>query len=152
MRSFLVAVTALLLATQPVLADSPPKPAKSKYLKTTGAGFLMSAGNGVQYGMNYELRKSLAEPLYIVATFDNPADATVPLRAEVVVQPGARDFQLQSPFITVITHDTKYKVVLELFSDAAHTQLIGTHEQLVLFSVPPAYEAMLEEKMGMQIQ
>lgn len=151
MRCFMAILASWLLIAPLTEAASTPKPTKSDYLVTTGAGFLMSAGEGLKYGMNYELRKDIAQPLYVIALFENPGDMAAPMRAELVVAAGSKDFQLQSPPFKTIRHDTKYEVVLQLYSDSEHTQLLGTHKQMVLFNVPPAYEAMLEDKMGIEI-
>ena len=133
-------------------AASQPKPAKSAYLITTGAGFAMSPEEGVRYGMNYKLRKVLNSPLYVVASFENPEDPSKPLETRITVEAGVMEFMIQSPRLSVISHDTRYSVELLLFKDPDHTQLLGTHRQEVLFSVPPQYEAIIEASYQVRIR
>ena len=151
MRHVLAIVAVYVLAVAPAYAASPPRPTKSEYLVTTSAGFAMSRGEGLRYTMNYELQKASTEPLYVIALFEIPEVATSPLRVELVVEAGTNEFTVQSPPIRVITHDTKYEASLELYADADHTQLLETHKQQLLFSVPPASEASMEEQAGIQI-
>ena len=152
MRHVLAIVAVSVMAVAPTYAVSPPKSTKSEYLVTTSAGFVMSRGEGLRYTMNYELQKASTEPLYVIALFEIPEVATSPLRVELVVEAGTNEFTVQSPPIRVITHDTKYEASLELYADADHTQLLATHKQQLLFSVPPASEASMEEQAGIQIR
>ena len=121
MRQLLAIAGALLVAITSAHGASPPKPTKSEYLVSTGAGFTLTRGEGLNYGMNYELRKQLAAPLFIVATFENPETDAPPLRPELVVDPGTKEFAVQSALIKVITHDKTYEVLLQLYADAEHT-------------------------------
>jgi hypothetical protein len=133
-------------------ATSEPPPAKSKYLVTTAAAFAMVPHQGVFYGMRCELRSPLADPLYIVALFENPEDANSPLRIELVVEAGAKEFMVQSPPLKVLSNNTRYRVELVLYADAALLHRLGTHDQDVLFSVPPQFEAQIEERYGIRIR
>ncbi len=150
-RRFFILVIGALLVTQ-AQAASEPSPSKSKYLLTTAAAFAMVPHQGVFYGMRYELRGPLAEPLYIVALFENPEDANSPLRVELVVEAGAKEFMVQSPPLKVLSNNTRYKVELVLYADAALLHRLGTHDQDVLFSVPPQFEAQIEERYGIRIR
>ena len=151
MRHVLAIVAISVLAVAPTYAVSPPKPTKSEYLVTTSAGFAMSRGEGLRYAMNFEMQKANTEPLYVIAVFEIPEVATKPLRVELVVEAGTNAFTVQSPPIRVITNDTNYEASLELYADADHTRLLETHKQQLLFSVPPASEASIEEQVGIQI-
>jgi hypothetical protein len=102
--------------------------------------------------MNYELQTAPAEPLYVVAVFENPVDAANPLRTELVVEVGAKQFTVQSPAIKVITNGKNYEVLLKLYADKNHTQLLGTHKQSLLFNVPPESKATLEKQLNIQIR
>ena len=129
-----------------------PSLSKSKYLVTTAAAFAMVPHQGVFYGMRCELRSPLSDPLYIVALFENPEDANSPLRVDLVVEAGAKEFMVQSPPLKVLNNNTRYRVELVLYADAALRHRLGAHDQDVLFSVRPQFEAQVEERYAIKIR
>jgi hypothetical protein len=147
-----VGLVSFFLAASLCFATSPPKAAKSKYLLTTGAGFLMSKADGAIYAMNYEVRKSLPSRLFCVAVFDNPEAPETPLRKEFEVAPDATDIQIQSPGIRSIHNNSTHTVRLVLYLDADHTKKLSQHDQEVLFSMPPEILDQLLEKFGLKVQ
>ena len=150
-HSVTIAGLALLLAMSSAYAKS-PKPGKSEYLLTTSAGFLMTEEEGVRYGLRFQWRKRPAAPVCIVAQFENPADRAAPLTVKLTVEPDPAEFNLESPRLTEITHDTRYAVDLYLYRDPDCTQRLGTHRQEVLFSIPPQYEAQFEQRFQIHIR
>jgi hypothetical protein len=147
-----IGLASFLLAASFCFASSPPKAAKSQYLRTTGAGFLLSKVDGAIYAMNYEVRKPLPSRLFCIAEFDNPEAPETPLRKEFEVSPDAADIQIQSPGVHSIQNNTKYKVRLILYLDADHTKKLSQHDQEVLFSMPPEILDQLLEKFGLKVQ
>jgi hypothetical protein len=83
--------------------------------------------------------------------FENPEKDAPPLRANVTVEPGSLEFQIRSPRLTVLTNNRLYTVNLSLYSDGAHTQLLGVHRQQFLFSVPPDLELRIEREYGVRV-
>jgi hypothetical protein len=142
----------LLLATSFCFAASSPKAAKSQYLRTTGAGFLLSKVDGAIYAMNYEVRKPLPSRLFCVAVFDNPEAPESPFRKEFEVSPDATDIKIQSPGIHSIQNNLRYKVRLVLYLDAGHTKKLSQHDQEVLFSMPPEILDQVLEKFSLKVQ
>ncbi len=141
-----------LLTASFCYAASPPKAAKSHYLRTTGAGFLLSKVDGAIYAMSFEVRKPIPSRLFGVAVFDNPEAPETPFRQEFEVLPDATDIQIQSPGIRSIQNDTRYKVRLVLYLDADHTKKLTQHDQEVTFSVPPELFGEVLEKFGLKVQ
>lgn len=148
----IVAVLIVALVTAALAhAASQPRAAKSEYLITTGAGFVMTPEEGVRYGMNFAVRKKSPSTLYLKVLFENPEDAAAPLRTDQVLAPDVTEFIAQSPPLTVVRHDTRYKVEVLIYADEARSQLLGTHRQEVLFSVPPELEAHIEREYSIRI-
>jgi len=79
-----------------MLRASLPKPTKTEYLISTGAGFIMSKEEGAMYAMNYEVRKPFPGPVYCVALFESPIPRDAPLSKEFTVAPEAKDIELRS--------------------------------------------------------
>jgi hypothetical protein len=128
-----------------------PEPQRSEYVISTGAGFAMTPERGVYYGMTFEFRRAFANPIFVVALFENPADSLSPLRVEKTVDAETLDFTIQSPQLKVLKNNKRYIVELSLYQDDAHTQLIGQHRQEVLFSVPREYKPRLEQQFSIRI-
>jgi len=131
---------------------SPPGSSKSEYLVTTAAGFLFEPGGGAYYALSFDLLKSPRGTLYVIVDFENPEDSAKPMTTEVVVQPGKSSFQTRSPSVRAITNNRRYGVSLKLYADAACTQLVGTHHQEVLYSVPKQMRSQVAEQFGLTVK
>lgn len=129
-----------------------PRPSRSEYMVSKGGGFLFVPEGGVVYGTIFALSRSMDKPVYVIALFENPEGGSAPLRAEVAIEPGNLEFQVKSPRITVLTNHRLYRVELSLYSDSAHTQILGVHQQQILFSVPPDLVSRIEREYGVRIQ
>ena len=68
--------------------------------------------------------------------FENPDDQENPLFSEFEVAPGATSFEAKSEMIHAIRNRYKYRVKVWIYADVKRRQLLGTHEQLVLFNMP----------------
>ena len=145
-------VSLALLLPIVVVAASQPSPTKSEYLISVGAGFGLERDKGAFYGMNFAVRKALPATVYVVALFDNPEGPELPLKVEVTVQADAKEIQLQSPRIHAITNNQRYSVRLMLYTDSDHTQLLSSHSQEVLFSVPKRMAMQLSEQYGVAVR
>jgi hypothetical protein len=138
----------LLVAATAAMAASSPKPAKSKYLVTASAGIVLDPDEGAHYGMTYRLRSFPLPDLYVVSLFENPEDPQTPLRAELRVEGGRNEFELNSAHFKTLRNDTLYSVELFIYADPAHTTLWGQHKQKVLFSLPPEFAAEAKRRFG----
>jgi hypothetical protein len=145
-----VALIALLILAGGCSIDA-LRPVRSKYVITTSGGFLMTPEGGVVYAMDFELRQFLNKPVYVVAQFENPENASSPMRTEVSVESRTLDFSVKSARLRVLTHDKQYSVQLSLFKDVAHTQLLGKHHQAITFNVPPQLQSQWESRYGIRI-
>jgi hypothetical protein len=132
-------------------AASTPDPTRSEYLVSKQAGFEMQEGEGAYYSLTVDLVKSVAGTLYVIARFDNPEDATKPLSTEVIVQAGSRTFHVRSQPLTALKNKKRYKIALQLYSDAACTQLIGSHVQEVVINVDRNMKALIADKFGVKV-
>jgi hypothetical protein len=150
MRQFMLLSSALVATL--AYGAAPPEPGKSEYLVSTAAGFLFDPGAGTHYALSFDVLKSLPGTLYVIVEFERPGESGKPMITEVVVQPEKRSFQTRSPPIHEIKNNRRYGVNLKLYSDAACTQLIGTHHQDVLFSVPRQMKSLLTEQFSVTIR
>ena len=129
----------VLLAT--AVWSRPPDPVESEWLVTEFGTFLINGDphgrNGtVQYHLVFRLRKPVTETLYVTVDFENPDDKENPLFSEFEVAPGATSFETKSEEIHAIRNRYKYRVKVWIHADVKRKQLLGTHEQLVLFNMP----------------
>jgi hypothetical protein len=145
-----VALVALLGVASGCSVDA-LRPVRSKYVITTSGGFLMTPEGGVVYAMGFELRQFINDPVYVVAQFENPENASSPLRTEIRVESRTLGFAVQSPRLRVLTHEKQYSIELAIYKDAAHTQLLGRHHQEIVFNVPPQLESQWESTYGIRI-
>ena len=108
-------------------------------------------GGGVVYGTAFALTRLMDRPVYAVALFENPESGAPLLRVAVTIEPGNSEFQVKSPRLNVLTNNRLYTVSLSIYWDDAHTQLLGVHQQQVLFSVPPDLELRIEREYSVRI-
>lgn len=134
------------------LAASPQKPAKTKYLLTTVAGFTMSEENGAKYSMAYEVREPLPAQVFVVAVFENPEDPKEPLSKEFEVPADAKSIKVESPDIHSIRNDTLYKVSLSLYLDPDHKSRLARHDQKVLFKTGKEMLGFLQQRYGVTVR
>ena len=131
---------------------SEPRPTKSEFLVSSGAGFLFDEGRGAYYSMSYTVRKPFPGTVYGLLVFDNPADPAVPLKAETIVDAEAKDIQVQSPPFHALTNGKVYNVQLMLYTDSAHAHLLSTHNQGVLFKVPAQIATQISVRYGVTVR
>jgi hypothetical protein len=152
-RHVFVLTILLVLANGCTISPSrPPEPNRSEYVISKAAGILFVPEGGAVYGMAFALTRLMERPVYVVALFENPENGAPPLRAETTIEPGNLEFLIKSPPLTVLTNHRLYTVSLSLYSDSLHTQLLGVHQQQVLFSIPPDLEIRVEKEYGVRVQ
>jgi hypothetical protein len=149
----LVLLLSLLIVANGCDVNPPrqPAPNRSEFIISKGGGFLFAPDSGVVYGTIFALTRLMDRPVYVVALYENPDDGAPPLRAVVTIEPGIVEFQVKSPRLATLTNHRLYKVNLSLYSDDAHTQLLGVHQQQFLFSVPPDLELRIEREYGVKV-
>jgi hypothetical protein len=152
MRFIFGVIVASFLAPVAALAISQPDPTKSEYLLSTGAGFGLEMGSGAYYGMIFAVHKPLPGTVYVIAVFDNPEVPGSPLHAEIVVQADANEIKLRSPVVHVIRNNTRYNVLLTLYTDSDHKNLLTKHSQEVLFSVPKQLVSQLAAQYALSVR
>jgi hypothetical protein len=69
----------------------------------------------------------------------------------VIVQAGSRTFHVRSQPLTALKNKKRYKIALQLYSDAACTQLIGSHVQEVVINVDRNMKALSADKFGVKV-
>jgi hypothetical protein len=137
----LAAAMLLPLMAAAVFAASPVTPTESEWLVTTLGNFSIKGDpqgrdGRVAYDMEFGLRKPVTQTLYVTVDFENPEDKETPLFAEFELAPGATAFKARSELIPAISNRQKYLVKVWIYADVKRRQLLGTHEQLVLFQMP----------------
>jgi hypothetical protein len=142
---------AILLSVANGCSVGQPRPNRSEFVLSTGAGFLMTPDRGVTYGMAFELRRLMDRPVYVVAEFENPEQGSPPLRTDMMVEAGKLEFLVKSPRLIVLKNNTRYSVSLNLYWDEAHRQQFAKHRQEVLFSVPPDEIWRIEKGYGIHV-
>ena len=133
-------------------AASPPKPTKSEYLLSTGAGIALSVDDGARYGMNFAVLKDVPAPIYVTILFENPEKGGAPLRQDATLPAGATELVAKSERLPMVRNNKKYLVEVKLYSDEARAHLLGTHKQQVLFAVPKQLIQQIEQEFGTKIQ
>jgi len=129
---------------------APPQAEKSEYLATRSANFLCSA-NSLFILAAFDVRaKNLAHPLYAVVRFENPTDPAAPFETSASIRVGDKDFQARSPALQSVKADTLYGIDVTLFSDEAHTHVVGRHHQDLLSPEQVAIPAYA--KLGCAVQ
>jgi hypothetical protein len=142
-----VMTLSLLLLVDPSLAQSPPEPTQSKYFTTFGGGVLLDPKNQpvkINYGLTLQLRQNIPSGAVAIADFENPANIDKPLRATHVFTSTKNQITLISPDLSCVTNGRNYRVLVTLYSDAKRTRILGTHNQLINFTLPPAQLQQLD--------
>jgi hypothetical protein len=152
-RHVVVLTIFLALANGCTISPSrPPEPNRSEYVISKAAGILFVPEGGAVYGTAFALTRLMERPVYVVALFENPENGASPLRAETTIEPGNLEFLIKSPPLTILTNHRLYTVNLSLYSDSPLTQLLGVHQQQVLFSIPPDMKIRVEKEYGVRVQ
>ncbi len=119
---------------------------------TTGGGFKVDGDvrhheGRLRYLLQFRLRKPVTETLYVTVDFENPQDRNLTLFTEYEILPGTTRFGVVSEMFAHIRIRDKYQVKVWIYADVNRKQLLGTHEQWVLFDMPRA----LVEQLGIKI-
>ena len=121
----------LLVCTSSLAGD--PKPSHSKYVSDRGGGFLIR-DKTARYGMTFTVSKKLTRPLYVIVTFDNPADMKQDLVTTLVYK-SKGDLIVQSEPFTSAKNGKIYRLKMQMFSDPDHLELVTSHKSKVGFNL-----------------
>jgi hypothetical protein len=139
MRLSVMLLTLLLLAN-PNLAQASPEPTKSKYFETFGGGITLDPRTQpvtINTVLTLQARQKIPLGAVVVADFENPANIDKPLRATHNFTSAENRITLISPNMSCVTNGQDYRVLVTLYADAKRTKILGTHEQLINFTVEP---------------
>ena len=143
MRKLITFALSILISTICLAGD--PKPSESEYVRDLGGGFLVEGGK-LKYGMTFNISDELQRPLFAVVQYQNPKNRKEPLISVFSLESGS-ELVTQSEEFESAKYRKTYKIVLELYSDEEHTQLLASHKSKVKFNLPPA----LAKKMGIKL-
>jgi hypothetical protein len=89
------------------------------------------------YALTLDLRQNIPAGAVAVAEFENPANSSKPLSATYVFKANEKRITLISPNLSCVINGRNYRILVTLYSDAKRTQILGTHEQSINFTVAP---------------
>jgi len=138
MKMFLT-VSIVTIASIAATAIGQPKPEASEYLKTKGGGAVTDTADqtGRMYlGLVLQWVKQPPTGAMVVAEFENTENGAAPYLVEQPVNVAEATLTLRSPLYPCVLNNSHYNVTVKVFSDAAKTQQIGTHEQQIQFALP----------------
>jgi len=98
-------------------------PAKSEYVRTEAADFLLEGGKSLKYYITYTLLKDIGPNPAIRVEFENPLGGE-PLIYEKHLSSDERKLDIYSPEVPGIRNGGRYTVKLILFSDS---KVVATH-------------------------
>jgi hypothetical protein len=131
----------LLLLADPNLAQASPEPTKSKYFETFGGGITLDPRTQpvtINTVLTLQARQKIPLGAVAVADFENPANIDKPLQVIHNFTSTTKDrVTLISPNMSCVTNGQDYRVLVTLYADAKRTRILGTHEQLINFTVSP---------------
>jgi hypothetical protein len=139
MRLSVMLLTLVLLA-DPNLAQASPEPTKSKYFETFGGGIVLDPRTQpvtISTVLTLQARQKIPLGAVVVADFENPASISKPLQTTHSVTSTKDRITLISPNMSCVTNGQDYRVLVTLYADAKRTKILGTHEQLINFTVEP---------------
>ena len=121
---------------QPGLTAEPPadpQPAKSEYLTTREAGFILGTQEGDAHAvLTFEVRKRIREPITLFLAFQNPRASAEPILVNSILMPGQESFSVSSPPITGLLAKQYYEVVA-LGLDPDTEEAVFEHRQLLRY-------------------
>ena len=112
----------------------------SEYLHTESGLFWWKPDNTFHFQLNVSPLKAASGsgPLYLLTSFQNPQGGK-PLVSSAVIPHGSRQrVELVSDPVNGMRDGRAYLVTVRVFADKAHTKLLGTHEQPIVYhQLPP---------------
>jgi hypothetical protein len=143
-------LASLLSLAAPSWAQSAPDPVSSAYFTTFGGGmaFLPETKPPTPiYTLSLDVKKSIPAGAVAVAEFENPATSGNPtsntavfkaVSATYVFKPNEKRIRFISPKLSCVSNGRNYQTLVTLYSNAKRTRILGTHAQVINFTMTPA--------------
>jgi hypothetical protein len=132
----LLPVVLLLLPLSAVPGQ--PKPAKTQYFETTGAGFIsLYPSHDARYYLSLSVADGLPRPAYLQVIYENPENPDEPDLQITVVDADQTEVRLESRVLTGFKNRKKYSIVVEIYSDNRMKTKAGEHTQVIQYSAIP---------------
>lgn len=135
-------ITWLLLSTAftalcPLLGHADPPPTTSEYLHTFSGGFIYRhPTRSWTINLLVQPRKKSpgGGPLYLEATFQNPQIGGLPLVVrKSSLDAGKLGVNFETSAVAGMRDHKAYQVTVRIYGDQARTELLGTHQQTLLY-------------------
>lgn len=128
----------ILLLLPLVAVPGQPKPTKTQYFETSGAGFVtFYPSPDTKYDIELSVTDELPRPAYLQVIYDNPKNPDEPDLQIAVVNAGQTVVHLESRVLAGFKNRKKYTVVVEIYADNRMKQKIGEHVQVIqYFAIP----------------
>jgi len=128
----------ILLLLPLVAVPGQPKPTKTQYFETSGAGFVtLYPSSDSKYDMDLRVTDELSRPAFLQVVYENPKDPDAPDLQIAVVSAGQTVVHLESRVLEGFKNRKKYTVVVEIYADNRMKQKIGEHVQVIqYFAIP----------------
>ncbi len=129
---------AILLLLPLVAIPAQPKPTKTQYFETSGAGFVtLYPSPDSKYYVDLRVADELPRPALLQVIYENPNDPDEPDLQIAVVNVGQTVVQLESRVLVGFKNRKKYTVVIEIYADNRMKQKIGEHVQVIQYIAIP---------------
>ena len=128
----------ILLLLPLVAVPGQPKPAKTQYFETTGAGFVtLYPSSDSTYYLDLRVADELSRPASLQVVYQNPENPDEPDLQIAVVNSGQAVVRLESRVLKGFKNRKKYTVVVEIYSDNRMKHKIGEHIQVIQYIAIP---------------
>jgi len=116
-----------------------PQAEETEHFKVVNAGFILANGYGKRSQIIYQFELNVKalpqERAYTRAILENPVDPSSPFIYEHQINNNERSTNIiHGPLHNVVLHK-KYNLKLELYADAARTELMDKVEQVIISSL-----------------
>jgi hypothetical protein len=128
----------VLLLLPLVAVPGQPKPTKTQYFETTGAGFVtLYPSPGAHYYLDLSVAAELPRPAFLQVVYENPENPDEPDLQIAAVDAVQSEVSLESRVLAGFKNRKKYTVVVEIYSDNRMKTKVGEHIQVIqYFAIP----------------
>jgi hypothetical protein len=117
-----------------------PPNAQSEFLKTMSVDIELNKNvfpTETRYAIRLKILKQLPETAVALFSFENPEPVGLPIEVIDNLKPGQTDIFTVSPPVACIRNGRQYRITVTLYGSPDRRILLGRHEQIVAFQVPP---------------
>ena len=128
----------ILLLMPLVAVPGQPKPTKTQYFETTGAGFVtLYPSPDTKYYLDLSVGDELPRPAFLQVIYENPENPDEPDLQIAVVNADQSVVRLESRVLVGFKNRKKYTVVVEIYSDNRMKTKAGEHIQVIQYIAIP---------------